>query len=78
MNLTPLQKAAAIKPLFRVALSAIDSLSQPEKADLFEAIAIAAEGVDEELRAQAASTASTLRDAETAQMTFALLVNRSA
>lgn len=61
----------ALLIFLKVALPAIEALETPERADAFDGIAVAADGVDEELARAARATAKAIRDAQALQLSFA-------
>lgn len=61
-----------LRALAKVALPALEDLPPGERADAYEGLSIALHSDDPELARVAESAATSLRDAQSAQMTFRL------
>ncbi|MBE7497107.1 MAG: hypothetical protein HS117_19370 [Verrucomicrobiaceae bacterium] len=71
------QKLAALMPLIRLAGEAAPELPPPQRADIFEGIAIITAGLHADIHINATLAAEAIRDAETHQLTFAALLRQS-
>lgn len=69
------QKLAALMPLIRLAGEAAPNLPPPERADIFEGIALITAGLDIDMHASASMACAAIRDAETHQLTFAQILH---
>ncbi len=77
-SMTPAQKAACLRPLLDLAVGAAPALPPGERADLYEAVALAAVAADPAISAAAATAAQAIRDAEAHQLNFAALLSQPA
>jgi len=68
------QKLAALMPLLRLAAEHAPELPPAQRADIYEGIQLASEGLDRSISEEARRTAAAIREAETLQLTFASLL----
>ena len=79
MMKTPLElsipeRIACLRPLLDLAVAALPSLPVVQRADMYEAIAVASWTCDAQVAEVALTAAQALRDAEARQLTFAALM----